>query len=74
MDTRSVSLVVDDISSCSSLCGFNFVYFCFHIRIPNNTGIFNQRACIYVYSCMYTSLEGTSIEHTFVLMKRKFKH
>jgi hypothetical protein len=43
-DTRSVSLVVDDISSCSSLCGFNFVYFCFRIRIPNSTGIFNQRA------------------------------
>jgi hypothetical protein len=28
VDTRSVSLVVDDISSCSSLYGFNFVYFC----------------------------------------------
>jgi hypothetical protein len=26
------------------LYGFNFVYFCFRIRIPNSTGIFNQRA------------------------------
>ena len=37
-DTRSVSLVVDDIYSCSSLYGFNFVYFCFRIRIPNSKG------------------------------------
>jgi hypothetical protein len=35
-DTRSVSLVLDDISSCSSLYGFNFVYFCFRIRILHN--------------------------------------